>query len=39
MKVLMSIARYLFIVSLPFLLLTAVIAGAVNWQLALYARV
>ena len=26
----MSIARYLFIVSLPFLLLTAVIAGAVN---------
>ena len=30
MKVLMSIARYLFIVSLPFLLLTAVIAGAGN---------
>ena len=30
MKIVMSIARYLFIVSLPFLLLTAVIAGAVN---------
>ena len=30
MKIVMSVARYLFIVSLPFLLLTAVIAGAVN---------
>ena len=30
MKVFMSVARYLFIVSLPFLLLTTVIAAAVN---------
>lgn len=30
MKIIMNIARYIFIICLPFLLLTAVIAGAVN---------